>query len=227
MPKVPSWEIELWSYVSNGDGTCCPLYNCCQRRKRGGWCPDANKEDLNRFLDQRQFDLRSCDFIRSEAGGICRLYQLVEMLAQKYLKLGKVCSLPVPTRIVSLADPQHRIEIHTLPLKAYHGAVWRLKEGWVVQLRDGDTSAGRRFSLFHETFHILAHCRGTPVFKKRGLKQGSSNELLADGFASCILMPRQRVKEKWTEIKDLDGMAEIFAVPKSAMCIRLRWLGLI
>jgi hypothetical protein len=227
MPKVPSWEIELWSYVSSGDGTSCPLSNCCQSKGRGSWCPDANKEDLNRFLDQRQFDLRSCDFIGSEAGGICRLAQLVEMLAQKYLKIGKVCSFPVPTRIVSLADPQQRIKIHTLPLKAYHGAVWRLKEGWVVQLRDGDTSAGRRFSLFHETFHILAHCRGTPAFKKRGLEQGSFNELLADYFASCILMPRQWVKEKWTEIKDLDRMAEIFAVPKSAMCIRLKWLGLI
>jgi Zn-dependent peptidase ImmA (M78 family) len=117
--------------------------------------------------------------------------------------------------------------IHTLPLKAYHGAIWRLKEGLVVQLRDGDTSAGRRFALFHETFHILAHCRGTPVFKKRGLEQGSFNELLADYFAGYILMPREWVKEKWTEIKDLDRMAEIFAVSKSAMCIRLKWLDLI
>lgn len=228
MPKVPSWETELWSYLSSGDGTSCPLRNCCQRREWGGWCPDENMEKINCLLDEREFNLRSYYSIGSEeVGGICRLGQLVERLAQRYLKIGKVCSLPVPTGIVSLADEQHGIEIHTLPLKAYHGAIWRLKEGWVVQLRDDDTSVGRRFALFHETFHILAHCRGTPVFRKRGLEQGSFNELLADYFASCILMPREWVKERWTETKDLDRMAEIFAVPKSAMCIRLKWLGLI
>jgi hypothetical protein len=227
MLKIPKWEIELWSYVSSGDGTCCPLYNRCQIRGRGGWCPDENKETINCLLDEREFNFHSCGSIGNEAGGICRLVQLVERMAQKYLKMGKVCSPPVPIGIVSLADKQRCIEIHTLPLKAYHGAIWRLNEGWVVQLRDGDTSAGKRFALFHETFHILAHCRGTPVFKKRGLEQGSFNEFLADCFASCILMPREWVKEKWTEIEDLDRMAEIFAVSKSAMCIRLKWLGLI
>lgn len=227
MPKVPRWEIELWSHVSNGDGTSCPLSNCCQRRGRGGWCPDGNKEKINYLLDEREFNLHSYDFIGSEAEGICRLGQLVEMLAQKCLKIGKVCSLPVSTGIVSLADAQRCIEIRTLPLKSYHGAIWRLNDGWVVQLKDGDTPAEKRFALFHETFHILAHCGGTPVFKKRGLEQGSFNELLADYFASCILMPREWVKEKGTEIKDLDRMAEIFAVPNPAMCIKLRWLGLI
>jgi len=133
----------------------------------------------------------------------------------------------LPSGIVSLADAQRCIEIHTLPLKSYHGAIWRLNDGWVVQLKDGDTSAEKRFTLFHETFHILAYCGGTPVFKKRGLEQGSFNELLADYFASCILMPREWVKEKWAVIKDLDGMAEIFAVPKSAMCMSLRQMGLI
>ena len=228
MPKVASWETELWSYLSSGDGMCCPLRNRCQRRQRGGWCPDENMEPLNRLLDEREFNLHSYDFIESEeAAGNCRLCQLVEMLAQKYLEIGKVSSLPVPTGIVSLADEQSRIEIHTLPLKSYRGAIWRLNDGWVVQLKDGDTAAAKRFALFHETFHILAHCGGTPVFKKRGLEQGSFNELLADYFASCILMPRERVEEKWAEIKNLDTMAKISAVPKSSMCIRLKWLGLI
>jgi hypothetical protein len=151
----------------------------------------------------------------------------VEIMAQKYLKMGEIHCPPVPTGIVSLADEERPIEIHTLPLKAYHGAIWRLREGWVVQLRGGDTPAGKRFALFHEAFHILAHCGGTPVFKKRGLEQGSFNELLADYFAIYILMPREWVREKWTEVKDLNRMAKIFDVPKPAMFIRLRQLGLI
>ena len=50
---------------------------------------------------------------------------------------------------------------------------------------------------------------------------------MADYVAACMLMLRGWVKEKWAEVKDLDRMAEIFDVPKSAICIRLRRLGLI
>ena len=227
MKKVPSWEIELWSYLNSGDGMCCSLRNRCQRKGRGGACPDENKEKVDCLPDEREFGSHSYGFIESEAEGICRLGQLVEMLAQKYLKTAEVCCPPLPSGIVSLADERRRIEIHTLPLKSYRGAIWRLNDRWVIQLKDGDTSAEKRFTLFHETFHILAHCGGTPVFKKKGLEQGSFNELLADYFASCILMPRERVEEKWAEIKNLDTMAKISAVPKSSMCIRLKWLGLI
>jgi hypothetical protein len=227
MPKVTSWEIELWSYLSSGDGKSCPVSNCCQSKGRGGWCLDENKESINCLLDEREFDFHSHDFMGSEAEGICRLGQLVERLAQKYLKKTKVCCPPLPSGIVSLADLQRCIEIHTLPLKYYHGAIWRLNDRWVVQLKGDDTSSEKRFTMFHETFHILAHRGGTPVFKKRRLEQGSFNELLADHFASCMLMPREWVKEKWAEIQNLDRMAEIFAVPKSAMYMRLRYLGLI
>jgi len=149
------------------------------------------------------------------------------MLTQRYLKMRGVHSPPAPTDIISLADEQRPVEIRLLPLKVYHGAIWRLREAWIIQLKDDATAASRRFTLFHEAFHILAHCRTTPVFRKRGTKEGSFNELLADHFAMCTLMPGEWVKEKWAEAKDLDRMAEIFDVPRSAMCIKLRQLGLI
>jgi Zn-dependent peptidase ImmA (M78 family) len=56
---------------------------------------------------------------------------------------------------------------------------------------------------------------------------GSFNELVADYFALCTLMPREWVVERWAEVNDLDRMAKIFNVPKSAMCIRLRQMGLV
>ena len=65
------------------------------------------------------------------------------------------------------------------------------------------------------------------MFRKRGTKEGSFNELLADYFATCILMPKEWVTEKWVEVEDLDRMAEIFDAPKSAMCVRLKRLGLV
>ena len=225
--NIPKWEAELWSYVSSGDGMRCPLYSRCQVKKRGGWCPDENRERLNRLLDKRQFNLDSYDFIESEAKGPCRLCELVEMLAQKYLKMGEVRGLPVSTELVTLFDQQHTVEVRQLPLKVHHGAIWYHKDEWVIQLKNGDVPATKRFTLFHEAFHILAHTRTIPVFRKRGAIVGSFNEWLADEFAGCILMPRQCVVEKWAEVKDLDRMREIFAVPKSAMCLKLRQLDLI
>ncbi|MBA7540632.1 hypothetical protein ES705_32931 [subsurface metagenome] len=152
---------------------------------------------------------------------------MVEMLAQRYLKKGGVRRPPVPTGIVSLADKQHPIEVRVVSLKVYHGAIWQLNGSWIIQLRNDDTPATQRVTLFHEAFHILAHRRTTPVFRKRETIQGSFNELLATYFADCILMPGGWVIEKWAEVKDLDRMAEIFEVPKPAMCIRLKRLGLI
>jgi len=58
---------------------------------RPGCRPDENKEKINCLLDEREFNFHSHDFIGSEAEGICRLGQLVEMLAQNYLKTAEVC----------------------------------------------------------------------------------------------------------------------------------------
>jgi len=225
--KTPKWESELWSYVGSGDGMRCPLHSHCHVRQKGGWCSDDNKERLNHLVDERQFNPHSYNFIESEATGRGRLSQLVEMLAQKCLERGRVRYPPVPTELVSQADKQHTIEVRLLPLKVYHGAIWHQKDRWIIQLKNDTASATKRFTLFHEAFHILAHCKTTPVFRKRGAIAGSFYELLADYFAACILMPREWVAEKWAEVEDLDRMAEIFDVPKSAMCIRLKRLGLI
>ncbi len=225
--KIPRWEAELWSYLSKGDGMSCPLRNQRQVMEKSTWCPDEYRERLNQLLDERRFNFRSYDFIGSEANGICRLCQLVERLAEAYLKIGNALRPPVSTKLVKMLDPQNPVEIRKLKLKAYHGAIWPQQDRWVIQVKDSDTAPTMRFTIFHEAFHILAHCRTNPVFRKRGSVVGSFNEFLADHFAFCMLMPRGWIKEKWAEINDLDRMAEIFAVPKSAMCIRLRQLGLI
>jgi len=85
----------------------------------------------------------------------------------------------------------------------------------------------KRFTLFHEAFHIEAHDKADPVFRTRGCERGTFNELLAECFDSKILMPADWVREKWAEVRDVDRMAEIFAVPKAAMWIRLKLLRLI
>jgi len=151
----------------------------------------------------------------------------VEILASRYLKRARIADPPAPAELVSLIDPQHVIEVHLLPLRAHHGGIWRVGDKWVIQLRKDDTPARRRFTLFHEAFHILAHCKTKPVFRKIGLEQGCFNELLDDYFSTRTLMPGEWVAEKWAEVKDLDGMAEIFDVPKPIMWLRLRGMDLV
>lgn len=226
--KVPKWESDLWGYLSSGDGMQCPTYNRCQKRLKGGWCPSDNLDRIACLLDDRQFKISKYPFIGStgDAQFCGRVFRLVERLAEKYLKRAGVHCLPVPAEMVSLADEQHPVEIRPVALRTCHGAIWHLKDGWVIQLKASDTSRKKRFALFHEVFHVLAHRRASPVFRKGDYETGAFNELLADYFAGCILMPRKWVEEKWSEVKDLSRMAEIFDVEKSLMWIRLRELGL-
>ncbi len=229
--KVPKWESALWSYVSSGDGELCPLGSYCHTKQRDGWCLDDNKEYLNRVVDYKRFKILDYNFIDYNLikhAPSCRIFTKLEMLAQRWLEKGKVHCPPVPTELIWLADEERPIEVRQLLLKAYHGAIWQVDGRWIVYLKESDTIARRRLTLFHEIFHILAHNNKTsPVFKKRGITQGSFNEMLADCFAVYILMPREWVKEKWADVKDLDKMVKIFDVPKPAMCVRLKRLGLI
>ena len=227
LEKIPKWETELWSLVSRGDGEQCPLYDGCRIKKECSWCVGEHYAEINQLLENRQFNIAKTDFIKAEPKRLGKPFRLVEMLAHKCLKKRKAHGPPVPVELVQLFDTERAVEIHQIPLKAYHGAIWRLKDKWIIQLKSRDTRAMKRFILFHEAFHVLAHGQCIPVFRKRGVEQGRFNEALADYFAACILMPREWVREKWLEVKDLDRMAKIFDVPKVVMVIRLKQLGIV
>ena len=223
--KSTRWESQLWSCVGSGDGENCPLYDQCQNRLGGGWCISEHKEQVNQLFESSHFDYRNYDFL--DFAGHCRIFELVEQLAQKYIEMGDVRLPPVPAVLVALFDNK-RIEIREIPLKVYHGAIWQLKDSWIVHLSAKDASTKKKFTLFHEGFHILAHCAiASPVFRRKGTGAAAFNELLAEHFASCLLMPRKWVEENWAQLQDVGKTAEIFDVPQPAVRIRLKLLGLI
>ncbi|UCB42919.1 MAG: ImmA/IrrE family metallo-endopeptidase [Dehalococcoidales bacterium] len=224
--KLPKWEEQLWSYLTTGNGMRCPLLNCCTSMLRSEWCADTNLTKLNLLIaSDGQFDPDSFDRIRPCGEGVM---PYVERLAEQQLRRGKVAAIPVPTDLVQLAGEGHPVEVRPLDLRACYAATWRLQDGWVIQIPDTASPSHNRFALFHEAFHIIAHSRcQSPVFSKRGANQGSFNELLADYFAICVLMPREQVREKWVEAKDLKKMADTFEVPKSTMWLRLREMDLV
>jgi hypothetical protein len=160
-----------------------------------------------------------------------KVFELVRRLAVRYQIEAGIARPPVPSDLVTRADDNLPIEVRKVPLKAHHGTVWRLNDCWVVQLNSNDTAARQRFTLYHEIFHILAHCKATeatPVFRKAsGLDKGSFNELLADHFAAIILMPDWLVQKMWNELKDISQIAAIFDVPKTIVWFALKHLELI
>lgn len=225
--EFPKWESQLWSYLSNGDGMHCPVISHCQSRSDDTRCTDINQEELSRLIagDGRS-DPDSCERTRPCRSGVM---PFIERLAETQLKKGGADCPPVSTDLVSQADEEHPVEVRTVHLKACCAATWRLRDGWVIQVADTGSASRNRIAVFHEAFHILAHCRSdaVPVFSKRGATQGHFNELMADYFAMCMLLPEQWVEQRWAEVRDIDQMAEVFEVPQSTMCLRLSELDLV
>jgi hypothetical protein len=233
--KIPRWEAELWSYLSRGDGIHCPIYHSCPLRLQGGWCLSEHEEYyqlMNEFLDDEAPVLAepaSIEFKFPPCPNSGRIFALVRRLAGKYQMESEIDRLPVPADLITQAADNLPIEVRRIPLQAYHGSIWRLSDCWLVQLNSNDTPARQRFTLYHEIFHVLAHCKANPVlFKKTACsREGSFNELLADHFAGIILMPEKWAKEKWAEVKDISQMAAIFDVPKPIVWFALKHLSLI
>ena len=232
--NIPRWEAELWSYLSKGDGIHCPIYQSCRLRLQGGWCLSEHEEYyqlMNDFLDDEVPDLTdpaSIEFEFPACPNSGRIFKLVRRLAVRYQMEAGIDRLPVPANIITQAGDNLPIEVRQVPLKAYHGAIWRLSDCWLVQINSNDTPARQRFTLYHEIFHILAHCKATPVFKKTSYSQkGTFNELLADHFSAVILIPEKLAMRVWPEVKDVSQMAAIFDVPQPVMWLSLKHLGLI
>ncbi len=232
--KTPRWETELWSYLSRGDGIHCPVYDSCKLRLGGLWCLSDHQEyyaERNKLIDNDNPDLDFSANIEFQSHNYPRggkIFHLVSRLAVRYQIEAGIDRLPVPTNLITRAYDNLPIEIRRVPLKAYHGAVWRLSDCWLIHLNNKDTPARQRFTLYHEIFHILAHGKSTPVFKKTSCSnEGTFNELLADHFAAIMLLPEKLVKEMWPRTKDVSQMAGIFDVPKPVMYFDLRAMRLV
>ena len=228
--KRAKWESELWSYLSSSDGEHCPGYRNCPHRLGGSWCMNDNKQLIKQLLEDDKFRPENYSIIRNifcvSGSDIGRS---MEKLADEYLRRGGISGPPVPTELALLADERRTIEVRTVPLTTHSGGLWQLNDEWVIHLNRNDSPARQRMALFHEVFHILAHCRATPtpLFKKEGFQQGSFNELAADCFALHVLTPTEWLKEKWAEASDLDKIAEIFIVPRAAAWFTLKCNSLI
>jgi len=226
-PRIPKWESRLWTLVSDNDGVHCPMRDRCRTWKRGGLCCENLYQFRHLFVSD-VVDHALFDTVRPEgptAGSLCRM---LERLADRNLNESSVQQPPVPDKLIKYLRTDRPVYVTSVPLFSSYSAVWRLESRWMVFLNNRDTPEINRFGLFHEAFHILAHSQSTSLLRKGSSSmRGSFIEGLADYFAMAVLMPREWVHEKWLEIRDTTGIAELFKVPKSTAFLRLRQLGLV
>jgi hypothetical protein len=204
----------------------------CKCRDEDG-CPPAGSEWCNRLTTKdnvprlaKLLYLDTTRYLYGDTPACCWVLADVEELARDYLTVAGVSEPPVPSELIDIFDASKKVEVRLVPLKALHGVVWQLGKGWIIQLNSRDPRRVRRYSLFHEAFHIA--CRITyPAFDKAEVRHTSFNEVLADHFATCLLMPKEWVEECWPRFQDVWTMADRFDVPKRQMRKRLNQLGLL
>jgi Zn-dependent peptidase ImmA (M78 family) len=222
-------EDELWACVGTGDGMHCSLYSDCNFRKSGGWCVDDNLkyiENLRGQAEQLSDKILATGNYDLRLSSQCQIIKLLECLAQSFLQKGGISCVPVPTSLAMLADEPDSIEVRLVPLTTAHGGLWRLERKWIVQLNSNDKPTRRRFTLFHEIFHILAHRKTTPVFSRLGYEGAAFNEWMADYFAACVLAPPHLVEKEWPKFKDILQMRRHFDVPFGIIIFMLKRVGL-
>lgn len=232
--RKEDWENELWSYLNVNHGINCPLNKSCQQKDKNKDCLSrdiAYAGAMHKFLDNDSLaNLPPVkDFPKvPDCMEDSKILELVRKLAKKQADKIGLKEVPVPIDITNNVWFGQPVEVRLVPLKSIHGAIWKLKDGWVVHLNQKDSSARRRFTLFHEVFHILAHCNANPVFKKAPTQtEGDFNEMLADHFSEVMIMPEEMLHKKWAEVKDIRKMAAIFDIPEPVVYCGLIYFGLI
>jgi hypothetical protein len=189
------------------------------------WCRNIATKD-NAFWPAQRPYLNTTRCLYGDTPACCWVLADVERLASDYLTGAGVPGPPVPSELIGVFDESRKVEVRLVPLKALHGVVWLVRRGWIIQLNSRDSRRVRRYSLFHEAFHIA--CRITcPACDKVEVRRTSFNEVLADYFAACFLMPKEWVEEYWPRVRDVRAMAGRFDVPLRQMRRRLNQLNLL
>jgi hypothetical protein len=224
-----NWENELVHLVQQIDGCNCPLERSCSLKNKDKVCLGKSPKVIHSILDFNDHDslIGSSLLPTTPEGEVCQvhllLFDMVRRISQKYSKNFVSKGFPVPIdKIEGLIDDLP-IEIRHVPLKRTHGAVWRLQDSWIIYLNEKDSDNRKRFTLYHELFHVLTHNSLKFRYKGAGYRaQDEFIEVLADYFSGTIVMPGEVIKEKWPEINSIKKMADYFGIPESLMYCGLK-----
>ncbi|MCL5265507.1 MAG: ImmA/IrrE family metallo-endopeptidase [Chloroflexi bacterium] len=146
---------------------------------------------------------------------------LVEQHANYLLALGGVVKPPVSSNLISVFDTASRILVVVKPIAPLRGVVQRDPRGWSIVIDKGLPRGAKRFTLFHEGFHILLELGTIQI---PGPEQYL--EWLADAFAARVLMPRRWLVESVKKAGDINQLCATYQVSHRAINRRLKELDL-
>lgn len=112
--------------------------------------------------------------------------QRVQALAEHLLDFGGVQRPPAPLALVhAVAD----VRLLYVDWRYHQGYIYERNHVFYVAINGNDSEAERRFTAFHELFHVIEHVQ--PAFRQLAPADWHG-ELLADHFALSILL-----SERW------------------------------
>jgi len=153
--------------------------------------------------------------------------RIAELQANRLLELRNITDVPVPAEVIT-GLPRITVEYDSeLPEHAASGCSdWDAhRRAWIISLSPTEPETRQKFTLLHEYKHIVDHgsCGIIPSSTYRRAPQ----EVVADYFAGCVLMPKRLVKAAFYDgIQRLPDLAELFDVSQRALEVRLSQLGL-
>lgn len=156
---------------------------------------------------------------------------LAELQANRLLQLrGAAHDVPVPTTIVTEL-PRITVEHDPeLPANAASGSsTWDYqRRAWVISINPTEPRTRRRFTVLHEYKHILDHgSYGIRAMGRQMPFQRPAEEVVADYFAGCVLMPKRLLTAAFYDgIQQPHDLAELFDVSEPAIRVRLGQVGL-
>lgn len=152
--------------------------------------------------------------------------RIAELQAARLLELGGVTEPPVPEGLIA-GLPRVVVErVGALPMSGY--TTWS-RGRWLIVLNHAEPLTRQRFSLFHETKHLVDHPFIADAYRQvQGQSPENWAETVCDYFAACVLMPKAWVKRSYCYegIQQLPTLARQFGVSQVAMRTRLLHLGL-
>ncbi len=154
--------------------------------------------------------------------------------AEKFLRYAAVQGLgSIPLDVEAIAK-KVGISVEPVSLKNDMSGIFFKNEGkdsWVMQVNEDHHPNRRRYTIAHELGHFCLHRHLKKLFEDkiffRGGESANKVEWQANEFASAILMPEQKFREKVRSgITKVDKLAKEFEVSTLALRIRAKNLGI-
>jgi Zn-dependent peptidase ImmA (M78 family) len=150
---------------------------------------------------------------------------IAEAQARLLLKRSGVSTPPVPNDIIAILPRVMTVTESQMPCS---GSAHWTGQHWLIVLSAEEPFVRQRFSLFHETKHVIDHRVSRWLYPvSRDRDSSALSERIADHFAGCVLMPKPWITSLYfSGCTDLAELASIFAVSQKAVEVRLHNLGL-